>query len=156
MNESQSTQQKASPKRLNLHLSSKNVEKLTRDTAKRTRYVLFVLFGVVLIGYIMWQLYQIVIPPKLVIEYPPAGLITDESKLIIKGYIDPDSQLTINREIVLPDTAGLFTKTVYLQEGINSFTIEATKRYGPHTEIARFIKYEPREEVKGAQIIFNE
>ena len=93
---------KTSQRLINLEQSRQEVELLNRDFAKRVRYFILILFGVALAGYLAWQLFQIVKPPELVVTEPAAEAVVETSQITIRGYVEPEAELTINQEVVLP------------------------------------------------------
>jgi hypothetical protein len=82
-----------------------------------------------LFGYLGWELYNIVAPPKIVILEPGNDFRTTESSVIIKGKTQPEVNLTINNEVVLLDHDGNFSQVINLIIGLNNLQINAKKKH---------------------------
>jgi len=102
------------------------------------------LIAVVLICfvYLSYRLEKIVAPPELELSNPTANLITKEHSLEIIGRTESETQIIINGEKILSDSAGNFQTTVNLKTGINLITITAQKKYGRETRLIRQILVE--------------
>lgn len=135
-------------KQINLEQSREMVEYLTKDTSRRARYWLLLLFGIALGSYLTWQLYQIVSPPTLVISQPQEGTSVSINRYTIKGNVEMESILNMNQELILPDSEGNFVQDVNLQPGVNTFVFTAKKRYSRSIEIIRHIYYQPTSTVE--------
>jgi uncharacterized protein YfaP (DUF2135 family) len=65
--------------------------------------------------------------PMLAIESPIDNLQTEQASVIVKGTTEPETNITINEQIINVDDKGTFSKDVALQDGINSIKIVASK-----------------------------
>lgn len=83
----------------------------------------------VLLGYLAWEINNIISPPQVTITEPSNNFRTSESSVLIKGYTKPEVQLTINNEKVLLDESGNFVKEVNLVSGLNNLEISAKKKH---------------------------
>jgi len=97
---------------------------------------------IVIFIYLSYRLEKIVAPPKLELSNPAANLITKERSLEIIGRTEPETQIIINGEKILSDSAGNFLTTVSLKTGINMITITAQKKYGRETRLIRQVLVE--------------
>ena len=84
---------------------------------------------VALLGYLGWELYNIVAPPQVIILEPGDDFRTTESRVIIKGETQPEVTLTINNEAVLLDHDGNFNQEINLIIGLNNLQISAKKKH---------------------------
>ena len=75
--------------------------------------------------------------PSLYVESPAENLITSQKTVEINGQTEAESQIIINGEPVLSDSAGRFSERVNLKEGINIITITAKKKYGRENTVER-------------------
>ena len=103
------------------------------------RYGLIIIIALSLIGYLGWQVKQIIEPPNLIIYTPQEGNITKEKQLIVKGKTDKTTSLTINGQDVGHTETGNFEATLDLTNGVNTITITAKKRHGKTTTEVRHI-----------------
>ncbi|MBF8280389.1 MAG: XRE family transcriptional regulator [Candidatus Magasanikbacteria bacterium] len=95
-----------------------------------------------LLGYLGFQITNIVRSPKLELRSPADGLITTVASIVVEGQSDKEAQLEINGEQVVSDQGGAFRQLVDLQEGVNTITIKATKKHGRTTELQRKVLFE--------------
>jgi len=79
---------------------------------------------------IIYQLYKLIMPPSISIIYPKNELITNQKKIIIRGYTDPKAILFINNQETLKDNKGYFEKEAILIPGLNRFEIEVKNYLG--------------------------
>ncbi|MBT6691723.1 hypothetical protein HOB10_05340 [Candidatus Parcubacteria bacterium] len=96
---------------------------------KTLKVVVIALVVGVLLGYLGWELYNIVAPPKVVILEPGDNFRTTESSVLVKGQTQAEVQLTINNETVLLDHDGNFSQVINLIVGLNNLQISAKKKH---------------------------
>lgn len=109
---------------------------------KLIRNGLIILVIISALGYLGWQVNQILTPPKLAIYSPVENFVTKESQVIISGQTDKEVEVKIN-DIVVPVNAGKFTETIDLQIGLNMLKISASKKYGREQVLYRRIMWQP-------------
>lgn len=97
------------------------------------------LFAVLLVGYLGWQVYQIVKPPTLMIYTPDNGLVTETPSITVRGHTEPGSAVKVNGQPITRDERGQFDATIPLASGINPITISATKKHGKSTSETRYV-----------------
>jgi len=118
--------------------SAKRQIVLTRMFA--TLGVVMLFFGVV--GYIGWQLKALVEPPQLVIDTPENNMIVDDASIVVSGYTEEESIVTINGQAVSVDLSGNFEELVGLKSGVNTITISAKTKHSTETTVSRQILVE--------------
>lgn len=96
-------------------------------TPKSLVTILSVLFLVLIMGYIGYQIYKFQSPPHLTIDSPINDQEINTADITIKGKTDPNSILEINGSVVSINDDGSFEKAIELQEGINVITIKSRK-----------------------------
>ncbi len=106
------------------------------------------LAGVILLalGYLAWELNNIIAPPEVTILSPENNLKTGVSSIDIEGKSEPEVQLFINNELVLLDEQGNFKTNVALSLGLNNLEINAKKKHSKTMTVYLNIL---REEVAG-------
>lgn len=82
-----------------------------------------------LLGYLGWEVKNIIAAPPITIYEPPNNFKTSASTIVIKGQTEPEVQLTINNEPVLPDKNGEFIQQINLVSGLNNLQISAKKKH---------------------------
>lgn len=84
----------------------------------------------VLLGYFVWQIYGMLRPPEIVIEYPIDGIRADSALVEVRGHVENDDvTLEINHRAVVVNEDNTFLTTVDLSRGLNVITVEGTRRY---------------------------
>lgn len=94
---------------------------------------------VVCLIYLQSRFNNVISPPSLSISNPTEDLKTAEREINIIGTTDPETQVTINDNLVLTGNSGNFSKLINLREGINIITITAKKKFGPEKKIVKQI-----------------
>ena len=125
---------------------NKKLQKITKENNKESIYnnilkpkvvkmviTIFIFFG--LLGYLAWSINNILKPPYINIIEPSNNHKTTDSIITIFGNTMPESQLTINNEIILLDKEGNFKKEINLMFGLNYLEINAKKKYSKIKEI---------------------
>lgn len=92
--------------------------------------------------YVAFRLPYIVGKPELSIENIPDNLIVDTNIFVLRGTINPHDQLTINNEIVYPNSDGSFELPLQLTSGFNTFEITTKQSLGGATTITKQIFYQ--------------
>lgn len=105
------------------------------------RFSLLLLVIFILLGYLGWQIKNIVAPPPLVIYFPPDGFITQNDQLTIAGETDKEVVITINSQTIGGSENGQFKETINLSPGVNTITITAQKKHGKTTTEIRHVVF---------------
>lgn len=128
------------------NIVNKKLQKITNESNKNKIYdnllkpkvikVIIVAFIFLsLLFYLAWSINNIISPPYINIIEPEDNYKTMDSVITIYGNTIPESQLTINSEIVLLDKDGNFEKEINLMIGLNYLEINAKKKYSKIKEI---------------------
>jgi len=103
-------------------------------TPRLISVTLGVIIGIMIIGYLWYEISGFAVAPKLQITMPAKEEIQIKSDLIkIKGQTDNSASLTINQEAIPVNQRGKFNQQVRLQTGSNILIIKATNRSGRET-----------------------
>ncbi len=114
---------------------------LVKDKLKFEVPMILIIFFCFLI-LVLYQIFTLIIPPKIKIISPLNNTISYSKIIKIKGYVDPRSKFFINREIVVYDEKGYFEKEAILKKGANKFVLEAENYFGlRHTVILTIYYY---------------
>jgi len=106
---------------------------------------LIVLAVLIIVGYIVFSLKNIVAAPELKITSPASDVATSERQIWLAGETEPEVRLEINGEQLLSDRQGNFSHPVNLKIGINNLKITAAKKYGGQTTVVRQILVSDKE-----------
>ena len=91
----------------------------------------FIRFFLILavLGYFLYQVLTIVLPPKISIIEPLKDATTKEESILVKGFVKRVYYLKINGEPTRFQQDGFFEGEVRLKEGQNFLTFEAESRF---------------------------
>jgi cytoskeletal protein RodZ len=89
--------------------------------------------------YLQTRFSMVVSPPSLSIANPSEDMKLNAREINIIGMTDPETEVTINNNLVLTGANGDFSKIINLREGINVITIIAKNKFGPEKKIVKQI-----------------
>lgn len=105
----------------------------------------FILFVLLVIGYVVWQASVVSSVPRLSISTPVEGATVDLPRIAISGATDPEALITVNGETAFVDGNGSFQTLVDLPRGLSTIHVEARRRYGSTVTVERHVTYLPRQ-----------
>lgn len=105
----------------------------------------FILFVLLVIGYVVWQATVVSSVPRLSVVSPVEGATVDLPRIGISGTTDPEALVTVNGETAFVDGDGVFQTRVDLPRGLSTIHVEARRRYGSTVTIERHVTYTPRQ-----------
>lgn len=97
------------------------------------------LFVLLFLGYLGYQVKQIVNPPELTLASPLDGTITKEQTIDVKGKTEKEVSVLINGKEVKHDEQGVFNEPITLTQGVNTIIISATTKHNKSTTITRYV-----------------
>ncbi len=112
-------------------------------TPKKTMMAIITLFFIGLAGWLVFQYLSLIRPPLLKVSEPVAQAQVNQVTVKVVGRADPDSLVTVNKEVVLLSPNGEFQHQVTLFPGENNLVIEATSKLGKKTSVERTVFYQP-------------
>jgi len=71
----------------------------------------------------------------LTVTQPADGSIVDVGKIEVRGHTSPGAVVSVNDEIAMADTQGIFTVTINLEEGPNIIEVIASNEEGEEAGI---------------------
>lgn len=107
------------------------------------RITFFVAVGAVLLtlfGYLGFQYFRFISPPKLEVTSPRPNQIITEQTVLVNGSTDSDVKLIINNQPVEVADDGSFSVNLGVTTSTKEIDIVATARSGKMTEIKRSIE----------------
>ncbi len=133
----------------------KNTRGKFRFTPKLIITTILILFGVLVIGYILFQIYKFQSPPKLEITQPKQEESVTEETVIVEGKTEKEVTIEINGVVTELDEEGNFSQEHKLTEGVNIITIKAKKNNNDvqeTVEVRKVTYTKSTEEEKPAEI----
>jgi cytoskeletal protein RodZ len=102
----------------------------------------FLIFSMLLGGYVYGQARAIRRAPPLEILSPSEGLTVDEPHVTVSGKTIAEATVTINDQSIVVQPDGSFEERLYVSRGITELIIVARKRHGEEITINRHVIYE--------------
>lgn len=100
--------------------------------------LIFVLFLLLIFGYLFFQYRAAFLPPSLTVTSPQDGAKTSQS-VVVSGKADSNATVTVNGQPVTVSNTGEFQKEVTLFPGNAIISVKATNRFGKETVVQRTI-----------------
>lgn len=97
------------------------------------------LFVITFLGYLGYQVKQIVNPPQLTLASPLDGTITKDQTIDVKGKTEKEVKVLINGKEVKHDEQGIFQEPITLTQGVNTIVISATTKHNKTTTLTRYV-----------------
>ena len=107
-----------------------------------------VIFLLLIVGYVGYQIYKFQTPPSLTIVQPIDGYITNEESTILKGLTQESVLIDVNDKQVDVNSKGEFETEIFLIEGVNTISVRALKSSNSNLETNKTLKiiYTPQKE----------
>lgn len=102
----------------------------------------FLLFILLLGGYVVYQARTITSAPFLQVTSPDDGLKVSQPEVFIKGKTDAGALVMINGAATAVSPSGDFEQTIRIPQGTTMFVITAKRRRGAETVEVRRVVYE--------------
>lgn len=98
--------------------------------------------ALIAVGYLGFQVRAITAAPKLTLESPLDGYVSQSAIVHLSGEADPKATVQVNGTEVLAHPDGRFETDVALERGMNVIRIESAKRYSRTATVYRRIVLE--------------
>jgi cytoskeletal protein RodZ len=109
----------------------------------RLTFIVGVLLVVLTIaGYLSFQYFTFIRPPKLEVGSPFENQVIEESVIRVSGNTDPEATVVVNNQPVIVGEDGGFVTEVEVFEGTDEIEVVAKSRSGKETVIRRKIRPE--------------
>lgn len=100
----------------------------------------------ILVAFVAFQMMRFLEPPKLAVSNPPDGFVTSANVIVVDGQTEKEALVHINGTPVVKSEEGTFTESIPLERGLNTISIQATKKSGKQTTLTRTIVREMPED----------
>jgi len=90
-------------------------------------------------GYLGFQYFKFLSPPKLEVLEPKDNSVVTSREVLVYGKTDPDSVVKINNQQVLINDKGEFSVNIEIFEGSETLEIVSKARSGKETTVSRRI-----------------
>ncbi len=105
-----------------------------------------------MVGYLIFQVQQILQPPELELFAPLDGVIAKSSMVEVRGKTDKEVKITINGKEIAHDEQGAFEESMNLNQGVNTLVISATSKHGKSKTVTRYVVAQKNQEFTLGQI----
>jgi len=121
----------------------KKVRRLDLTVGSRVLAVIgFVVFVLLLGGYVFWQVRAISSPPPLTIDEPAEGAQMSEPRVRVAGHTASEAAVTINGKIAVVQADGSFVMWLDIPRGATTISVSAKKRHGSDSTATRRVVYD--------------
>lgn len=107
-----------------------------------TAFLGFIVFLIVVGGYVIWQTVLLAASPRLDVTSPIDGARLEGPRVLIEGQTDPGATVTINGSVAVVEQGGSFKGNLDIPRGLTTLTIEARRRFGAPSIVHRLVIYE--------------
>jgi cytoskeletal protein RodZ len=110
--------------------------------AQMVGYGLAACASLILIGYLLFQLFGVFLPPQLSVDQPQEDrLVVSSPILVVEGSVEDGSTVFVNGQTIPTTAEQLFRTEVPLDLGVNEIIIEAVRRYSARSRIKKIVVY---------------
>lgn len=95
--------------------------------------------SLLIIGYLLYQYFNFVNPPKLIVENPVDGQSVSGNSFVVVGRTDPDASILVNNQPTIVEEDGRFSTEIEISEGTTEIVVVAKSRSGKETIVRRKI-----------------
>ncbi len=114
--------------------------KLNKSINPRIVRIFLSVFAVLcVLGYLIFQYFLYISPPKLIVIQPPDNQQVLGNEVYFVGKTDPDATLRVNNQQVLVSETGDFSDKISINEATKDLVFVARSRYGKETVVVRNI-----------------
>jgi len=92
------------------------------------------LFLIILIGYGIFELWNYMTGPQILISTPQNGIAVSESLITIEGQVKNTKIITLDDRPIVVDQQGNFKESMLLAYGYNTLILKAEDQFGKKTE----------------------
>jgi hypothetical protein len=107
---------------------------MTKSLQTYIRMTAIVIFALVIAGYALFQMQDLLQGPVVVIQTPTNGSPATESLITIKGSAENAVFIRLNDQQIFVDKEGLFVEQLLLSYGYNIITVWAEDKFGRETK----------------------
>lgn len=95
---------------------------------------------VLIFGYLGFQYYHFISPPRLLLESPVDGQMVTGGSVLVFGLTDSDAKITVDNQPVVVGDDGHFSVNISVSSDTKEIKTIATNRSGKSTSISRRIE----------------
>ncbi len=107
---------------------------MNRNAISLLRIGFFVLLGLVIVGYTLFQAQKIIQGPVIEIYSPKDGTTFNQSLIQIEGRAKNIAYLNLNDKPIFTDKNGYFSEKLLLLPGYNIIKLDARDKFKKYTE----------------------
>lgn len=114
------------------------------------RFVQIAVLGLLvvgIVGYLAFQVRDIIAPPSVVLLTPEDESMTNIPTILVDGYVDTEATVYINGDQVVLNSDFSFESQIDLQQGLNVIVVEAERRYSRRARVERHVVFDPQKDV---------
>lgn len=98
------------------------------------KHILWIVLGLVFVGYCLFQARYLILGPSLTIEAPRDGEVVTSPLIIISGHARNVAWITLNDRQIYTDEDGYWSEKLIVSKGLSIMTAKARDRFGRETQ----------------------
>ncbi len=106
----------------------------TMSTASKFKMTLFIILGIVIVAYTIFQSQKLLSGPVIKIIYPQNGSTFNQSLILIEGTAKNISRINLNGRQIFTNNSGYFAEKVLLSPGYNVIKIDGEDKFKKYIE----------------------
>lgn len=99
------------------------------------------------IAYLSLQIAAIIKAPELILTSPAPEFSTSEAVVTVAGFVEDGADILVNGASVVISSDQQFSQQVFLEQGLNTITVEASRRYSKTATETRIVRFKPNQPV---------
>ena len=107
---------------------------MNRNALSKLKIILYVLFGIIIVGYSIFQAWKLISGPIIDIYSPQNGATYTNTLIEISGRARNVSYLNLNDRPIFTDKDGYFKEKLLLLPGYNIIKLDARDKFKTYTE----------------------
>ena len=107
---------------------------MNRNALSTLKLSLFILFGLIIVGYSLFQAWKLISGPIIDIYTPQNGATYNQTLIEIDGRARNISYINLNDRPIFTDKDGYFKEKLLLSPGLNVIKLDAQDKFKTYTE----------------------
>ena len=107
---------------------------MNRNALSTLKISLFILFGLIILGYSLFQAQKLIFGPIIDVYTPQNGATYSQTLIEIDGRARNVSYINMNDRPIFTDKDGYFKEKLLLSPGLNIIKLDAQDKFKKYTE----------------------
>lgn len=107
---------------------------MNRNAISKLKFIVLSLFGLIIVGYTLFQAQKIIVGPTIEVYTPQNGATYNQTLIEIEGRARNIAYLNLNDRPIFTDKNGYFKEKLLLSPGYNIIKLDAKDKFKKYTE----------------------